>query len=132
MFVFHTTEGSTILTISPRSNISLPMPDSHATPPFPSLGLWGTDIENDGYYLYYITDVWRFTLFWTLIVYGLFYLAASSYAYVLQGKNWKSMWVVSVAYLVVAGLEAVLAGSIVGLMYVGRQAKGIAILKAID
>ena len=63
-----------------------------------------------------MTDIWRFTVLWTLIVYGCVHLAASVYAAVVQRKNWKYIWMVSMAYIIIAGIEAVLAGSIVGLM----------------
>lgn len=67
-------------------------------------------------YLYRTGDIWRFTLFWTLLVYGAFHLAASGYAMAMQWKNWKFVWAIPVAYVIVAGIEAVLAGSVVGLM----------------
>ena len=73
-------------------------------------------MTNDGSFLYYAIDIWRFTVLWTLIVYGCFHLAASAYAAVVQQKNWKYMWIVAMVYIVIAGIEAVLAGSIVGLM----------------
>lgn len=72
--------------------------------------------------LYYVGDVWRFTLIWTLIIYALFHLAAAGIALAMQiGKrrsNWKYLWLVPLIYLVVAGIEALFAGSIVGLVYV--------------
>ena len=73
-------------------------------------------MTEDGSFLYYVIDIWRFTVLWTLIVYGCCHLAASLYATVVQRKNWKYMWIVSLIYIMIAGIEAVLAGSIVGLM----------------
>lgn len=55
-------------------------------------------------------------LIWTLIIYEAFHLAASLYALAIQWRNWKHIWWVPVIYLVVGGIEAVLAGSIIGLM----------------
>ncbi len=69
-------------------------------------------------YLYYYGDIWRFTLFWTLIVYGAVYLSASAYALAMQTQNWKSAWVIPLVFGVVGGLEAMLAGSVIGLMSV--------------
>jgi len=69
-----------------------------------------------GFYLYYSNDIWRFTLFWTLIIFQAFHLAASGYAVVVQWKNWKFMWLVPIVYLIVGGVEALLAGSVVGLI----------------
>ena len=93
-----------------------PAPPNYTPPPFPSL--YSPIHGGSGVYLYYSSDVWRFTLFWTLIVFQAFHLAASGYAVVVQWKNWKLMWLVPIFYLLVGGVEAVLAGSIVGLMYV--------------
>lgn len=96
-------------------------PDSYETPRFPSLNiqtLYDTT-DNKRYTLYYILDVWRFTLTWTLIIYALFHLGAVLIAMFTHGwkkSSWKYLWAVPVVYLVMAGLEAVLAGSIVGLM----------------
>lgn len=64
--------------------------------------------------------MWRFILLWTMIIYALFHLGAAGIALAMQvGKrrsNWKFLWMVPIFYLVVAGLEALFAGSIVGLM----------------
>ena len=91
-----------------------PVPPGYTSPPFPSL----YSPFQTGIYLYHDTDVWRFTLFWTLIIFEVFHLAASGYAVAVQWRNWKLMWVVPVVYLFIGGIEAVLAGSIVGLMSV--------------
>ena len=42
----------------------------------------------------------------------------------VQWRNLKYMWLVSIVYLIVGGIEAVLAGSIVGLMYVMYRLQG--------
>ena len=91
-------------------------PPEYTTPPFPSLYPPHHILSDDAKYLYHSSDIWRFTLFWTLLVYGAFHLAASAYAMVIQWKNWKFIWVIPVVYIIVAGIEAVLAGSVVGLM----------------
>ncbi|KAI4135133.1 MAG: hypothetical protein LQ347_000921 [Umbilicaria vellea] len=67
-------------------------------------------------YIYALRDIWRFTLFWTVIIFEASHLAASAYAVAVQWKNWKIMWVVPIVYMVVGGVEAVMAGSVVGLM----------------
>ena len=69
-------------------------------------------------YLHTIQDAWRFTLFWTIIVFELCHLVASSYALTLQWRNWKVMFGVVAVYGVLAGVEALMAGSVVGLLYV--------------
>ena len=92
------------------------VPQGYEPPSFPSLYWPYRPLEQPAAYLYYTKDVWRFTLFWTLIVYVAFHFAASGYATAIQWKNWKLMWLVVIVYLVVSGVEALLAGSVVGLM----------------
>lgn len=73
-------------------------------------------------YLYYVKDIWRFTLLWTLIFYAAFHIATAALAVCMQvgkGRNaFRWVWSIPIAYAAIAGIEAVLAGSIVGLMYV--------------
>lgn len=96
------------------------VPPGYQTPPFPSL-YWPIK-PNAGFdrpkYLYYSQDVWRFTLFWTIIIFEASHIVASLYAVAVQWRNWKLMWIVPLVYMLVAGVEAVLAGSVVGLMCV--------------
>lgn len=100
--------------IQPRNH----PPDDYRTPPFPSL-YWPIVVRaGAASYLYSYRDVWRFTLFWTLLIYGAVYLAASGYAVAMQRKDWKIAWVVPVVFALVGGLEAMLAGSVIGLMSV--------------
>ena len=98
------------------------VPAEYHTPPFPSL-YWPikSNVRFDHpKYLYYRQDVWRFTLFWTIIIFEAFHVVASLYAVAVQWRNWKLMWMVPLVYMLVAGVEAVLAGSVVGLMCVWR------------
>ncbi|KAL6356095.1 hypothetical protein LRP88_09683 [Fusarium phalaenopsidis] len=95
-------------------------PKDYQTPGFPSLNIQTLyDTTSDKRYtLYYVLDVWRFTLLWTIIIYACFHLAAVLIAMFNHGwkkSSWKYLWAVPIIYLVIAGLEAVLAGSIVGL-----------------
>lgn len=92
------------------------IPENYQTPAFPSLYSLIPPIRDEPQYLYRIPDIWRFTLFWTIIFFQGFHLAASGYAVMVQWRNWKTMWLVPVVYMLVAGVEAVLAGSVVGLM----------------
>ena len=125
----------------------------YITPGFPSLyWLIGPPNVVQPSYLYHIHDIWRFTLFWTIIIFEAAHLAVAFYAVVIvwwggrrpvlkagtvrgageQGKRGKEsntggkgggavgklkmLWMVPVVYGVIAGVEAVLAGSVVGLM----------------
>lgn len=107
---------------SPRTRISDPAPLDYVAPPFPSL-YWPLDARPGvASYLYYVKDIWRFTLLWTLIFYAAFHIAAAALAVFMQaGKGrsvFKWVWSIPIAYAAIAGIEALLAGSIVGLMYV--------------
>ncbi|KGQ08742.1 hypothetical protein BBAD15_g5925 [Beauveria bassiana D1-5] len=98
-------------------------PPNYKTPPFPSLNVHTLSDEtgNKIYTLYHIGDIWRFTVVWTVIVYALFHMGAVMVAFMTHGfkrRSWKLLWLAPIVYLSVAGLEAVLSGSIVGLVYV--------------
>ncbi|KAL2257547.1 hypothetical protein VTK26DRAFT_9497 [Humicola hyalothermophila] len=92
-------------------------PPDTATPPFPSL-FWPP--QRSSVILYELDEMWKFTLFWTLILYGLFHLGAVGVAVLMQvGKrrsNWKYLWLVPLIYASIAGAEALVAGSVVGLI----------------
>jgi hypothetical protein len=101
--------------LSPRDNFTTP---AHYTAPrFPSLYWPPLDFT---YTLVYIGDIWRFTFLWTIIIYAIFHLGATGIALAMQvGKtrsNWKYMWVVPIVYGLVAGFQAMFAGTFVGLM----------------
>lgn len=93
------------------------IPANYTVPRFPSL-FWPP--QDFPYTLQYIGDIWRFTFLWTIIIYAIFHLGATGIALVMQvGKtrsNWKYMWVVPIVYGVVAGFQAMFAGSVVGLV----------------
>lgn len=96
-------------------------PASYNTPKFPSLNVQTLyDFTPDRRYtLYHIHDVWRFTVIWTLIVYAIFHLGAVVIAMLTHGwriSSWKYLWAVPVVYLIIAGVEALMAGSLVGVV----------------
>ncbi|KAK3380203.1 hypothetical protein B0T24DRAFT_186229 [Lasiosphaeria ovina] len=100
------------------SAVDEPLP-SNTTPPFPSLSL---PLETPRWTLSSLYNIWRFTLLWTLILYGLFHMGAAAIALLMQAGNtksrssWKYLWMVPLVYAFVAGVEALLAGSVVGLI----------------
>lgn len=89
----------------------------YETPTFPSL-YWPP--HEPTYALHYIGDVWRFTLIWTFIIYAIFHVGAALIALLMQvGKRpsaWKYLWTIPLLYVLAAGIEALLAGSIVGVV----------------
>ncbi|KAF2456519.1 hypothetical protein BDY21DRAFT_287634 [Lineolata rhizophorae] len=95
--------------------LSSPAPLDYEPPSFPSLYWPFPVLGTQAYYLYHPYDVWRFTLLWTLLFYGGVHLAASGFAVGVQWRrNWKAVWLVPVLYAGVAGIEALIAGSVVG------------------
>lgn len=104
------------------TRIDNPAPLDYSTPPFPSL-YWPLHAKPGvPNYLYYAHDIWRYTLLWTLIVYGITHIAVAAWAVAMQlgkGKNaWQYAWIIPLVYALIAGIEALLAGSLVGLMWV--------------
>ncbi|EFX00722.1 integral membrane protein [Grosmannia clavigera kw1407] len=96
-------------------------PDNYTTPPFPSL-YWPPQDTHSAGSLYYLFDIWRFTLLWTLILYAIFHIGVAAVALSVQllfsGRPayWRYLWTIPVSYAVVAGIQAVFAGSFVALI----------------
>ncbi|KAG7290429.1 hypothetical protein NEMBOFW57_000430 [Staphylotrichum longicolle] len=92
-------------------------PAEYTVPPFPSL-FWPPQAST--IILYELDEMWKFTLFWTLILYGLFHLGAVGIAVLMQGgkrmSSWKYLWLVPLIYALIAGFEALIAGTCVGLI----------------
>lgn len=89
---------------------------NHTSPNFPGLYWPISVLPGEPQYLYQVKDVWLFTLFWTLIVFEGCHIAASGYAFAVQPRNWKIMVGVVALYTILAGIEALMAGSVVGLL----------------
>ncbi|PWY65116.1 hypothetical protein BO83DRAFT_402066 [Aspergillus eucalypticola CBS 122712] len=92
------------------------VPINYETPPFPSLYELFPTKSTGAYYLYYNKDIWRFTLYWTLIFYGASHLLVAAWAVAMQCRSWKACLAVPLVYMVIGGLEALLAGSLIGLV----------------
>ncbi|OXV11312.1 hypothetical protein Egran_00930 [Elaphomyces granulatus] len=92
------------------------VPVDYQLPAFPSLYNPVNDHVGGASYLYYKKDIWRFTLLWTLILYAGVFLAVVICAVLVQWRNWRIIWAVPLGYCITAGLEGLLAGSVVGLI----------------
>jgi hypothetical protein len=92
------------------------LPADYSPPPFPSLYDPVFNVAGEAPYLYRLRDAWRFTLYWTLIIYGGAHLGVAACAVAMQWRHWRVMWAVPVVYALVGSLQALLAGSIVGLV----------------
>lgn len=90
------------------------VPVDYEVPPFPSLYNPLPPGRYEAYYLYYTEDIWRFTLYWSFIFYAATHATVAACAMAMQCRNWRIFWALPIIYLVIGGLEAFLAGSIVG------------------
>lgn len=59
-------------------------PLSYTVPPFPSLYWPLKPSVGEAKYLYYVTDIWRFTLYWTFITTGGAHIITSTWAVGMQ------------------------------------------------
>lgn len=96
------------------------VPPDYQSPSFPAL-YWPPQNHIPEGSLYYVYDIWRFTLIWTLIIYAIFHVGAAAVALVIQlgrgpSRSWRYLWTIPISYLVTAAVEAVVAGSLVGLL----------------
>jgi hypothetical protein len=62
--------------------------------------------------LYFLDDIWRFTLLWTLIIYAVFHMTTAACAVLMQlgkGKQaFRWVWIIPITYAVIAGIEALM------------------------
>lgn len=96
-------------------------PPNYRPPQFPSLNVRQLQDQTPdrNYTLFNTFDIWKFTVLWTLLTYIFFHLGAVLVAFFSHGFNkgsWRFLWVVPILYLLIAGIEAIIAGSIVGLV----------------
>lgn len=114
---FHSHHLETAPQLTPPSfiqRVGSAAPPGYSTPDFPSL-YWPIPLkQSKPYYLYDPTDIWRFTVVWTLLFYGAVHLVVAGWSCVIQWRNWKVIWLVPVIYAAIGGLEAIIAGSVVG------------------
>ena len=93
------------------------VPLGYVTPSFPSL-YWPLNNEKFSLsYLYYTSDIWRFTVYWTLIFFAGFYGSAGLIASYSHRKTAGGIWIMFF-YLVAGGIQAIASGTVVGLLYV--------------
>lgn len=124
------------------------VPLSYSTPQFPAL-YWPVRANpGEAQYLYFLSDIYRYTLYWTLITIVAAHICVATWAMLMQfssatqrrkylnstegkalsGKNRKLLgenplaetlswvWIIPVVYIVIGASEAVLAGSLTGLV----------------
>lgn len=91
------------------------VPIGYNVPSFPSLHTPGEGHIYQLSYLYYTFDIWRFTLYWSLIFSVSFHLCAALMAIIMHKKVVGSIWIL-VVYLGIAGVESFISGSIIGLL----------------
>jgi hypothetical protein len=90
------------------------VPLGYTTPPFPSL-YWPLPAgATQSFYLYRPDDILRFTVYWTLLLVGGIHFITALWACVVQWRNWKLIWIALPVFSFVGGVEALVAGAIVG------------------
>lgn len=92
------------------------VPINYEVPSFPSLYSPLPATHQQAYYLYYTKDIWRFTLFWTLIFYSATHLAVAGCAVLTHFRHCNVIWIVPLVYIFIAAFESLLAGSIIGVV----------------
>ncbi|KXL46541.1 MAG: hypothetical protein FE78DRAFT_70042 [Acidomyces sp. 'richmondensis'] len=99
-------------------------PQGYEPLPFPSL-YWPFPVQGpQNRYIYDAYEMWKFSLYWTLICIGGVHVVAAAYAVAMQHQNWKAIWVVPVVYLVIGGIEGLIAGNVVGGLLSGVYSAG--------
>ncbi|ODQ65458.1 hypothetical protein NADFUDRAFT_25637, partial [Nadsonia fulvescens var. elongata DSM 6958] len=91
------------------------VPIGYETPIFPSL-YWpyGSNTFTASY-LFYISDIWRFTVLWTIILYTVFHFCAGLWAAIMHRKVIGGVWIV-IVYVLLGAIQAIISGSCVGLL----------------
>lgn len=90
-------------------------PLGYVTPKFPSL-YW--PINNDKFnvsYLYYTKDIWKFTLYWSLILFCAVYGASGLIAGYSHRTPTGRLWIIAL-YLLIGGIQGFLSGTAGGFM----------------
>ncbi|KAK9462905.1 uncharacterized protein V1516DRAFT_662936 [Lipomyces oligophaga] len=91
---------------------SIYIPWGYEVPSFPSLVWPRTSHMDTKYYLYYTSDIWRFTMYWTMIMFCAVHFVAGCWA-VLMNRRWTTVIVVAIS-MIIAFVESVVSGSIIG------------------
>lgn len=112
---------------------SLNVPVGYTTPSFPSL-YWPLGPQTPKYqrlFLYYLFDVWKFTVYWFLILFGGIHAIAAVMAifnqnftnsrHKIAARKFSIMWGVLIffMYLVLGLIEGLASGAIIGLLLQG-------------
>lgn len=108
---------------------SLDVPIGYSSPPFPSL-YWPTTSPYQSLFLYYSFDIWKFTVFWSITLFGALYFVAgllavvnqisNNYRHQLQKPALKSTIVgcllLVTVYLVLGLAQGFICGAVIGLL----------------
>lgn len=91
------------------------IPVGYTVPKFPALTMQFKRNDFSSEYLFYTIDIWKFTLYWTLIIFFAFYCAAGVIAAVCQRRFFSGIAII-VVYMLWGLFQAFFSGSIVGLL----------------
>lgn len=90
------------------------IPVDYVSPPFPSLYLPVNSAAYNRAILYYASDVWRFTVFWTMTFFAAFHFCAAFWAFAVHRNITGFFWIV-LFYLLFSGFQAFVSGCVVSL-----------------
>ncbi|KAH3672968.1 hypothetical protein WICPIJ_009977 [Wickerhamomyces pijperi] len=100
------------------------VPVGYTTPPFPSL-YWPLGQEKYTIsYLYYSFDIWKFTVFWTLIVFAAFYGSVGIWAGLLTRRIFLGITVLT-SYLIIGSIQAFISASIFSVVLAATYRAGL-------
>ncbi|QLQ80100.1 hypothetical protein HG537_0D01000 [Torulaspora globosa] len=91
------------------------IPVGYVTPSFPSLHWPIGDSSTPAAVLYNVIDIWKFTIYWSLIFNEAFYGIAGLCASYTHRRKASGLWLMAI-YLVYGGLQAVAAGTVIGFL----------------
>ncbi|ORY02434.1 hypothetical protein K493DRAFT_162943, partial [Basidiobolus meristosporus CBS 931.73] len=89
-------------------------PPGYVGPPWPSL-YWPFNGDVSGTYLYYLHDVWIFTMVWTLIFSGVVHGVLGVWAFfAIQRTRWSPL--IPISFLLLGSITAFCSGSVIGIV----------------
>lgn len=90
------------------------VPVGYKPPSFPSL-YWPIGENVSLHVIYYVSDIWKFTLYWSLIFNFGFYAIAGLWASISHKKQAGGLWIL-VLYCTYGGVQGVASGTITGFL----------------
>ncbi|CAR56731.1 May24p [Kluyveromyces lactis] len=91
------------------------VPVGYQVPDFPSLYWPMNNGKFSVAYLYYLPDIWRFTIFWTMILFAIVYGTTGAIAWTTHKKILFGFWMIPL-YIMIGMAQAFVSGTVVGIL----------------